>query len=34
MVADGRVLIEALQWVIDHGIDIVNLSLGTRIVNI
>ena len=29
LVADGRVLIEALQWVIDHGIDIVNLSLGT-----
>ena len=29
LVADGRVLIEALQWVIDHGIDVVNLSLGT-----
>ena len=29
LVADGRVLIEALQWVIDQGIDVVNLSLGT-----
>lgn len=29
LVADGKLLIEALQWVINHGIDVVNLSLGT-----
>ncbi len=29
LVADGRLLIEALQWAIGHGIDVVNLSLGT-----
>lgn len=29
LVADGRLLIGALQWVIDRGIDVVNLSLGT-----
>ena len=29
LVADGKLLIAALQWVIDHRIDVVNLSLGT-----
>ena len=29
LVADGKLLIAALQWVIDRGIDVVNLSLGT-----
>ncbi len=29
LVAEGRVLIAALKWVIDQGIDVVNLSLGT-----
>ena len=29
LVADGKLLIEALQWVINHEIDVVNLSLGT-----
>ena len=29
LVADGRLLIAALRWVVNHGIDVVNLSLGT-----
>ncbi len=29
LVVDGKLLIEALQWVVDNGIDVVNLSLGT-----
>ena len=29
LVADGKLLIEALQWVINHEMDVVNLSLGT-----
>ena len=29
LVADGKLLIAALQWVIGRGIDVVNLSLGT-----
>ena len=29
LVADGRLLIAALRWVIDQGIGVVNLSLGT-----
>lgn len=29
LVADGKLLIAALQWAIGHGIDVVNLSLGT-----
>ena len=29
LTTDGRVLVAALQWAIDQGIDVVNLSLGT-----
>ena len=27
--ADGRCLVAALRWAIEHGMDVVNLSLGT-----